>query len=137
MQWSPRLPWDLGAAELVWAQPLPCVMRWGWLVGHPPHWDLWERPDGSGIQQRGGFVCKDNPLQTEIKPCGMKTSLKSHEGLGDEGSWARMFGQEGLSCPALAHPLCLVLVSLSSVFTICGDQLNLSAFLPASPPGHD
>lgn len=54
----------LGAAELLWAQPLSFIMGWGWLVGHPPRWDWWERSDGSGIQQRGGFVCKDILLQS-------------------------------------------------------------------------
>lgn len=68
--------------------------------------------DGSGIQQRGGFVCKDNLIQSRESNPGMQTFFKSHEVLGDEDSWARMFGQEGLccpACPALAHPLCLCL----------------------------
>lgn len=114
LQWSPRLPWDLGAAELVWAQPLPCVMRRAWLVGHPPRWDWWERPDGSGSVgfSRGEVLLARITCFKEqrIKPCGVQTFFRCHEVLGDEDSWAGMFGQEGLccpACPALAHPLCL------------------------------
>jgi len=67
----------------------------------------------------------------------MQNFSKSHEAMGDEDSRAptRMFGQEGLCsppCPCLS-PL-PVLVTSSSIFTICREAVKFESFFTCFSP---
>lgn len=151
-----KAPMGLGSCRAVelWAQLLLCIMRCGVRskrgcrevrpLGTGGIGVTWDGSGNVGLSRGevflAGVTCSRAGVSPENQTLWHARFLQIPQSDGKRGQlgihedvWARRALLSSSPCPS---PL-PTLVTSNSIFTICRDWLNLSAFLPASPPGHD